>query len=80
MTADKLDREFRNRLDEICAKNGRQPNDRKSPAEILAENSEAWRRILKPRWRRQPPYGEMCRDPSLCLDKSYCPRDPTCGD
>lgn len=26
------------------------------------------------------PYGEMCRDPNLCIGKGYCPRDPTCGD
>ena len=26
------------------------------------------------------PYGEMCRDPNLCVGKGYCPRDPTCGD
>lgn len=25
-------------------------------------------------------YREWCRDPSLCADKGYCPRDPTCGD
>lgn len=27
-----------------------------------------------------PPYGRMCRDPSKCRGKGYCPKDPTCGD
>ena len=26
------------------------------------------------------PYGPMCRDPSKCAGKGYCPLDPTCGD
>jgi len=30
--------------------------------------------------RKHAPYGEWCRDPNLCVDKGYCPRDPTCGD
>ncbi len=25
-------------------------------------------------------YGEMCRDPSICEGKGYCPRDPACND
>ena len=29
---------------------------------------------------KSAPYGRMCRDPSACLGKGYCPRDPTCGD
>ena len=28
----------------------------------------------------EPPYGPMCRNPSLCAGKGWCPRDPTCGD
>ena len=30
--------------------------------------------------REGAPYGHMCRNPDLCKGKSYCPRDPTCGD
>jgi hypothetical protein len=30
--------------------------------------------------RREPPYGPMCRNPSLCAGKGWCPRNPTCGD
>jgi len=30
--------------------------------------------------REKAPYGPMCRDPELCRDKGFCPRDPTCGD
>jgi hypothetical protein len=30
--------------------------------------------------KSKAPYGMMCRDPSLCVGKGYCPRDPTCGD
>jgi hypothetical protein len=30
--------------------------------------------------KSKTPYGEMCRDPSACAGKGYCPKDPTCGD
>lgn len=25
-------------------------------------------------------YGPMCRNPSACKGKGYCPLDPNCGD
>lgn len=30
--------------------------------------------------RPQGVYGPMCRDPEICTEKGYCPRDPTCAD
>ncbi len=30
--------------------------------------------------RQRTPYPEFCRHPEQCVDKSSCPRDPTCAD
>ncbi len=39
-----------------------------------------WRQQAARAAREHAPYGEWCRDPTICADKGYCPRDPTCGD
>lgn len=37
---------------------------------------------LKQLLKKAAPYREWCRerDPTVCVTKGYCPRDPTCGD
>ena len=46
-------------------------------AETESERNE---RLRRKRLKASSPYGEMCRDPTICAGKGYCPRDPTCGD
>ena len=46
-------------------------------AETVGERND---RLRKARLKKTAPYGEWCREPDLCADKGYCPRDPTCGD
>lgn len=42
----------------------------------MADNVVA--RIATPLSERA--YGQMCRNPSACKGKGYCPLDPTCAD
>ena len=68
----------------------RDPNERRyissSKAEIahaiadLSQMLEQIERADTSQTVREPPYGPMCRNPSLCTLKGYCPRNPTCGD
>lgn len=52
------------------------------PAEtiLMAEQEAKDRAEQRRKLKAASPYGEMCRDPSMCAGKGYCPRDPTCGD
>ena len=68
----------------------RDPNERRyislSKAEIahavcdLKQMLEQIERADTSQTVREPPYGPMCQNPSLCAGKGWCPRDPTCGD
>lgn len=57
---------------------GREPNFMND--QFAEDDDERNERLRHKRLRKSAPYGEMCRNPDLCVGKGYCPRDPTCGD